>query len=95
MKMIKKQNNPKENFNTKRYFNGQLGVYVNDEKGLPIAELSVMHDSVELAANEFILKDYSENKEIINKAFETEKINITDRYILIGKHICPICQISF
>ncbi|MCK4780140.1 MAG: hypothetical protein KAT57_08130, partial [Candidatus Lokiarchaeota archaeon] len=77
-----------------RYFNGQLAVFLHGNSGEPIAELSIMHDLVELAPNEFILKDYSENKDLANEFFEAELINTTDRFILVGSHLCPICQIE-
>ena len=76
-----------------QYSNGQLAVYVHDINGDPIAELSIMHNSVELTPNEFILKDYSENEEIAQDCFNSNFFTATNRYILIGSHLCPICQI--
>ncbi len=76
-----------------RYPNGQLAVFVHTISGEPIAELSIMHNSVELTPNEFILKDYSENEEIAHDFFTSDLFKATDRYILIGSHLCPVCQI--
>ena len=56
--------------------------------------ISIMCDSVELAPDEFILKDYAENKDIAQKFFGLGKIIPTDRFILIGSHLCLICQIN-
>jgi len=78
----------------KQYLNGQLAVYVHDFNGEPLAELSIMHNSIELAPNEFILKDYSENEEIAQDCFESNFFKATGRYVLIGSHLCPIFQIK-
>jgi hypothetical protein len=93
-KMFKNQKDLKNKFYTKHYINGQLGVYIHDHKGEPLAELSIMHDSIELAPNEFILKDYSENEDLINQLIETELIHSSNRFVLVGTHLCPICQIA-
>ena len=93
-KMIKNQNNVKKHLHTKRYLNGQLGVFVQEGDGEPIAELSIMNYSTELAPNEFILKDYSENEKIAQKLIDSQLIIPTDRFILIGTHLCPICKIE-
>ena len=93
-KMIKTQKYFGKQLHLNRYFNGQLAVFVLGHMREPIAELSIMKDSVELTPNEFILKDYSENKELANEFFEAELINATDRFVLVGSHLCPICQIE-
>ncbi len=77
-----------------RYSNGQLAVFVQDYHGEPLAELSVTSDSVNLAPEEFILKDYSENRKLAKVLMESELISITDRYVLIGSHLCPICHFT-
>lgn len=91
--MITKQIIFKKKLYAGRYSNGQLAVFVHAISGEPIAELSIMHDSVGLAPNEFILKDYSENEEIAHDFFRSNFFEVTDRYVLIGSHLCPICQI--
>lgn len=45
----------------KNYPNGQIGIFIEEMNGEPLAELSIMQDSIELASDEFIFKDYSEN----------------------------------
>lgn len=77
-----------------RYPNGQLAVFIQDNNGEPIAELSLTSDSVNLNPEEFILKDYSENQKIAKILMESEFISTTDRYVLIGSHICPICHFT-
>ena len=78
----------------KHYPNGQLAIFALNFKSEPLAELSIMCDSVELAPDEFILKDYSENKDLAQKFFELGVLIPTDRFILIGSHLCLICQIT-
>ena len=78
----------------KHYSNGQLAIFVHNCNDEPLAELSIMCNSVELAPDEFILKDYAENKDIAQKFFESEVITPTDRFILISSHLCLICQIN-
>jgi len=41
-----------------------------------------MLDSVELAPDEFGLKDYAENKNLAQEFFESELIILIDRFIL-------------
>ncbi len=93
-KMIKTKRDFKIQLHTRQYLNGQLAVYVNDKIGHPIAELSIMNDLVILAPNEFILKDYSENKEIAKELLDSNLFVPTDQFILIDSNLCPICQIS-
>ena len=78
----------------KHYYNGQLAVFAFNYNNEPLAELSIKCNSVELAPDEFILKDYAENKIIAQQFFESELIIPTDRFILIGSHLCLICQIN-
>ena len=92
--MITNQINIKRKLFLTQYSNGQLAVFVHDIYGEPIAELSIMHNSVELTPNEFILKDYSENEKIAQDCFKSNYFTTTDRYVLIGSHLCPICQIT-
>jgi len=93
-KMINNQINSERILRIKRYDNGQLAVFIHDNSGKPIAELSIMYDSVELTPNEFILKDYSENKNLAQFLIDSQFITPTNRFILISSHICRICQIE-
>ena len=92
--MIKTQRDLKIQLHTTQYSNGQLAVYIKDYIGHPIAELSIMNNLVALAPNEFILKDYSENKELAQELLDTKLFMPTDQFILIGSHLCPVCQIN-
>ncbi|MBY9009021.1 MAG: hypothetical protein KGD74_04060 [Candidatus Lokiarchaeota archaeon] len=92
--MIKNQIIFEKKLHTTRYSNGQLALFVEDYDGEPIAELSIMHDPVELASDEFILKDYSENEELAQEFIDTGLVTPLDRFVLIGAHLCPICKIE-
>lgn len=92
--MIQTQMVFEKKLHTKRYLNGRLGVFVQEYDGEPIAELSVMSDSTELAPNEFILKDYSENEDLVLELFKLHLIKPTNRFVLVGSHLCPICEIG-
>ena len=81
-------------FIKKKYSNGQLAVFFRNSDGEPVAELSINDNSVELASNEFILKNYSENSQIAQEFLDSKAFTTTDRYILIGAHLCPICRIN-
>jgi len=72
--MITTQISIKRKLHLSQYLNGQLAVYVHDINGEPIAELSIMHNLVELAPNEFILKDYSENKDLAQEILKSNLI---------------------
>ncbi|MCP6718621.1 MAG: hypothetical protein KJI71_00130 [Patescibacteria group bacterium] len=76
------------------YSNGQLAIFAYNYNEEPLAELSIMCNSVELASDEFILKDYAENKILAQKLLDLEIIIPTNRFILIGSHLCFICQIN-
>ena len=92
--MIKNHISFEKKLQTKRYSNGQLALFVEDHDGEPLAELSIMHNPIDLAPDEFILKDYSENEELAQKFIDTGLIRPLDRFILIGSHLCPICKIE-
>jgi len=92
MKMISQKFSLK-NVITRRYNNGQLAVFLYDSRSEPIAELSIEVDTVELDNDEFILKAYSENRIIIDKMVKDGLIAPTDRYVILGNHLCPICKV--
>ncbi len=78
----------------KNYPNGQLAVFFHNNDGEPIAELSVNEDSVELNSNEIVLKDYAENSQIAHELLDSQILIPTDRFVLIGSNLCPICKIA-
>ena len=80
-------------FSLQTYPNGQMAVFYQDFDNFPIAELSLMDDSIELDQNEFILKEYSENSELIEYLLKSEVIIPTDRFVLIKGRLYPICML--
>lgn len=78
----------------KNYPNGQIGVFFQEMNGEPLAELSIMQDSIELASDEFILKDYSENSILIPDFLKSKLFVLTNRFVLIGVNLCPVFKIS-
>ena len=92
-KMITEQISIKNKLHVGHYSNGQLAVFVHAISGEPIAELSIEFDLVELSPNEFILKDYSENIDIAKEYVNAEILSSTNRFVLVGSHLCPVCQI--
>ena len=91
--MIENQIIFEKRLQTKRYSNGQLALFVENHDREPIAELSIMKESIDLAPHEFILKDYSENEKITKDLLFSNSIVPTDRFVLIGSQLCPVCQI--
>ena len=90
---IKSEKYPKGFILKKNYPNGQLAIYYHNNDGEPIAELSVIKDSIELSSNEIVLKNYSENAEIAHEFLDARILIPTDRFVLIGTHLCPICKV--
>jgi antitoxin component YwqK of YwqJK toxin-antitoxin module len=88
-------NNGREHILTlNNYPNGQLAVYLKDNNGYPIAELSIMEDDIHLNRNEFIFKNYSENNDLSQELLNTNIIKPTNKFVIIGSHLCPICYIA-
>lgn len=92
--MIEVQAEFKGKFLLQKYPNGQLAVYYNDVDNFPIAELSLREDSADLGPSEFILKDYSENADLIEMLLESGVIETTDRFVLVSGRLCPVCRLS-
>lgn len=77
-----------------KYSNGQLAVFLRSHNGEPIAELSIMNDSLDLDSDEFILKTYSENALLTSSIFNSNLFVPTNRFVLIGAHFCPVFRIA-
>ncbi|MFX1274178.1 MAG: hypothetical protein ACFFBP_00590 [Promethearchaeota archaeon] len=91
--MFQSQKHSKKNFRKERYANGQLALFLDDEDGEPLEEFSIMQDSVKLARDEIILKDYSETLKLTKDLGRSGIIIQTDRFVLINSHVCPICKV--
>jgi hypothetical protein len=92
--MISKNNISKTDLYVNWYDNGQIALYLRGVGGEPIAEISINYEGIDLEENEFILKDYNENETLIPQLFDSGKVIPTDRFILVGSHICPICKLN-
>ena len=92
--MIEVQPEFKGKFSLQKYPNGQLAVYYNDFDNFPIAELSLREVSADLEPSEFILKDYSENADLIEIFLESGAIETTDRFVLVNGRLCPVCRLK-
>src|SRR5271157_4263447 len=80
-----------------QYPSGHLSLFLEDARGQPMAALSVEVVDADLATNEFILKDYSENQIIIRQITRqltgAGTIRSTGRFIEVGRCLCPIFEI--
>ena len=93
MDMMQNQKYTKKNLRKERYVNGQMALFLDDEDGEPLEELSIMEDSVKLAWDEVILKDYSETLKLFRDLDRFGIIAQTDRFILIKSPVFPICKV--
>ncbi|MBD3253480.1 MAG: hypothetical protein GF383_00225 [Candidatus Lokiarchaeota archaeon] len=78
-----------------KYQNNQCAIFVKNHNGEPFGELSIMDNSVDLNADEVILKTYSENSIICKYLISVKLITPTDRFVLVGSSLCPICRINY
>ncbi len=79
----------------KNYPNGQLAIFLKTKAGEAFAELSIPCNEIDLDENEFILKDVPENYETIEVLFEEGEFFLTDKFVLIGSRLCPVCRVLF
>lgn len=87
------QDNRNEAFLLKRDSNNNISLFLRDNGGEPIAKLSVDANNSELNSDEIILKDYSENSVIVEELFASNMLKTTDRFILVGNRLCPVCKV--
>ncbi|MBN1802590.1 MAG: hypothetical protein JW891_13845 [Candidatus Lokiarchaeota archaeon] len=78
----------------KRYYpNGQLAIFLRTDAGEALAELSISCDEIYLEEGEFVLKDVPENAHAIELLIEEGEFCLTDKFVLIGSRIYPVCRI--
>ena len=75
----------------KHYSNGQLAIFVYNFNDEPLAELSIVCNSIELAPDEFILKDYSENETLAQKLLIEEKY-VTYNELMYARAWCIVAE---
>jgi len=83
----------KENYHN-LYDQKELTIILLDNNEQPIAKLSINDVSIKLAQNEFILKNYLENKIITKKLIKMNIIEKTGKFTIIGRTKCPICRLK-
>jgi len=83
----------KDHYFRERHANGQLALVLDDEKSGRLEELSIAQDTVRLGRDEIILKDFSNDLELTEYLTNRGIIAQTDRFVLIGSHVCPICKL--
>ena len=79
----------------KQYFNGRTAIQLNDiEDGAPVAVATVNVPSEDIADNEVVIKDYSENAGIVGVLIDGEIIKPPHQYIRVSEYvICPVCYL--
>ncbi len=82
----------RKRFYRERHANGQLALVCDEEQG-HFKELSIAYDKIRLGRDEIILKDFSGDLELTEYLSKTGIISQTDRFVLIGSHVCPICKV--
>ncbi|TXT58689.1 MAG: hypothetical protein BAJALOKI2v1_320040 [Promethearchaeota archaeon] len=85
--------NRNETFLLKRDSNNNISLFLGNNREEPIAKLSVDANNSELNSDEIILKDYSENSLIIEELLASNMLKTTDRFILVGNRLCPVCKV--
>jgi hypothetical protein len=79
-----------------QYANGQTSIQLIDQDGIPYMVASVAHD-VNIARNEVIIKNYSENEGILEALIEAEIIDnpfdeIPTGYVTL--YVAELCDID-
>ncbi len=64
---------------------GNLKLTLQDQHYEPIAEISIDSNEISLLSNEFLLKNYSENEEIVKSLLRSGKILPTNHIILLKR----------
>ncbi len=91
--MLETQIYSKDIFRRERYENGQLALFLDDQDGNELAELSIAFKSLLLGRDEIILRDFSDDLELAENLEHSGIISKTDRFVLIGSYVCPICEV--
>ncbi len=77
----------------KKNKDNNLSLFLCSKKGEPLAKLSIDGKDSNLQPDEIILKDYSENSGIIDQLIDSSMLKPTDRFILVGNRLCPVCKV--
>jgi hypothetical protein len=74
--------------------NGRTALILEDEDGHIVTVATVNVPEEKLAENEVIIKDYSENKGMLDWLIKNEIVEYTGRYVTTGFVMCPICVLK-
>ena len=78
----------------RRYGNGRIGINFIDHEGVPHATGTVNVPEVDLAPNEVIIKDYSENEGVEASLVAAGIIEVTERVVLTGHVACSVSKLT-
>jgi len=78
----------------RKYGNGRIGITLVDMDGVPFATGTVNVPEVDLAPDEVIIKDYSENAGIEAALEAAGLIEITERMVQAGFEICSVSKLT-
>lgn len=67
-----------------RYPNGDRRINLYDEMGLPYATCTLQLENVELAEDEVIIKNFSENAGMLDVLVAHKVVELTDRVVVHG-----------
>lgn len=78
-----------------RYGNGRMAIRLIDEiEGFPVAIATVNVPEVDLAEDEVVIEDYSENDGMLVAFLEAGLIDEVVGITKVGFASCPICRIN-
>ncbi|MHA1283225.1 MAG: hypothetical protein ACTSQP_12030 [Promethearchaeota archaeon] len=72
----------------------EKAIIIVNKMGEKIGKLSLNIPSIKLNKNEFVIKDYSENEELIKELIEKSYFQNIDRFIIIGSRLYPVLSFS-
>ncbi|MGQ4876489.1 MAG: hypothetical protein ACP6IY_20690 [Promethearchaeia archaeon] len=72
----------------------EKAIIIVNKMGEKIGKLSLNIPSIKLNKNEFVIKDYSENEELIKELIEKSYFQNIDRFIIISSRLCPVLSFS-
>ena len=77
-----------------RQENGQPAIRLVTPQGEPVATATVRIPEAELADDEVLIKDYSENSGILEALIRAGVVEDTGRFVRSGYAVLPVCRLS-
>lgn len=76
------------------YSNGRRALrLIDQEDGLPVMTVTVNVPDEELAENELIIKNYSENEGVLDFLLENDIVGPVKRTVFVGRMECPVVDL--